>query len=93
MKGAQMARGIDPIERDAEEVADPGEPGPRTGFTVPQAVDPGEPEGVPSGEEEEGEGEDGLELPEGTVLLYDEEGNPFLGIPIDPSDVPEDPEG
>lgn len=83
-----MVRAIDPIERDAEEVLDPGEPGPRTGFTIPQAIDPGEPEDVPSAEGEEGEEEDGLELPEGTVLLYDEEGNPFLGIPISPEDVP-----
>jgi hypothetical protein len=78
------------------DAVDPGEPGPRTGFTVPEAVDPGEQEGVPSeetGETETENGEEGLELPEGTVLLYDEEGNPFLGIPIDPADIPpEEPE-
>ena len=86
------------------DAVDPGEPGYRppanSGFTVERAVDPGEPtsgepEGVPSeetGDAEAGGEEEGLEFPEGTVLLYDEEGNPFLGIPIDPSDVPEDPE-
>lgn len=83
-----MARHDDPIERIADEAIDPGEPGPRSGFTVPAAVDPGEPAGVPSEEAEEPEGE--LELPEGTVLLYDEEGQPYLGIPIDPDDIPEE---
>lgn len=85
----------DPIEKEAANAIDPGEPGPRppvsSGFTAPEAEDPGEPGDAPP--EEGGEQDEGaLELPEGTVLLYDETGQPFLGIPIDPADVPEDPE-
>lgn len=91
-----MPRGEDPIERIAVDVVDPGEPrlpdpgaeesepDPRSGFVPDHGAEE---------EAEEGEGEgDGLELPEGTVILYDESGQPYLGIPIDPSDVPPEEE-
>ena len=83
-----MARGEDPIEKVADEAIDPGEPRippapPEEGAAVV------EPEGVPSEEAEEG-GDEELELPEGTVVLYDEEGQPYLAIPIDPEDIPEE---
>ena len=47
----------------------------------------------PRGEEEPAEAEavseEEEEFPEGTTILYDEDGNAFLGIPIDPDSIPD----
>src|SRR5512138_3229805 len=88
-----MARGYreDPAERDAEDAIDPGDPNYAIPFNPDNAeyevagdveyVDPSVAGGEPADENEE--------LPEGATILYDEDGNAFLGIPIDPSSIPD----